>query len=162
MMLVIAMVFGATSCSLFGEDSDPQISGDAAITNQNDGDDAEAEDEEFTMHEGDGVFHQEEVDGAEIEKIKSDPEDFVGKWVGTSDRAVLLYGNVELDIKSDHTWTGNITDEKLKGTWKDKGGYLHMKNDLFSFDLVFDKPGNLLLVESDGENEIYTVLTKQE
>jgi hypothetical protein len=37
-----------------------------------------------------------------------------------------------------------------------------MNNDLFSFDLAFSSGGNLVMIDTDSEDPIYTVLTKKQ
>lgn len=107
------------------------------------------------------VHHNQEDDEAVIERVEADESDFYGTWVAKSDRAQYLYGNIEVTVKEDGTWTGNITDEELSGKWTAKGDHLHMNNDLFSFDLAFDKYGDLIFIDSEAEDDINIVLSKK-
>ena len=108
-----------------------------------------------------GDVIDQEADEAVIERVEADESDFYGTWVAKSDRAQYLYGNIEVTVKEDGTWTGNITDEELSGKWTAKGDHLHMNNDLFSFDLAFDKYGALIFIDSEAEDDINIVLTKK-
>lgn len=58
-----------------------------------------------------------EIEGAEITTLPREEDSFVGTWVAPSDKAAYLYGNVNLKINEDHTWSGNITDESFHGKW---------------------------------------------
>ncbi len=121
-------------------------------------DDFELEDRE----EGNGIVFDEEGDGAVVEKVEKEASDFFGEWEATSDQGHYLYGSVDITVKEDGTWEGAITGEPLNGTWEDKGDHLHMNNDLFSFDLAFSSSGNLVMIDTDSEDPIYTVLTKKQ
>ena len=97
-----------------------------------------------------------------VEKVEKEASDFFGEWEATSDQGHYLYGSVDITVKEDGTWEGAITGEPLNGTWEDKGDHLHMNNDLFSFDLAFSSGGNLVMIDTDSEDPIYTVLTKKQ
>ena len=137
-------------------EEEPDSSVDSSVANQIDPDS-----EIIVQPEPKGVSFDEEEEGATIVKVKTDPSMFVGRWKSTSDRADYLYGNVDLKINEDGTWSADITGEKLKGKWKDMGDYLHMTNDLFSFNVFFNEKGHLLMEEVDSEGNLYTVLTRQ-
>lgn len=111
--------------------------------------------------EGRGITFAEEEDGAEIKKIKTDPSKFFGTWEATSDKAAYLYGNVDLTVKEDGTWNADITGDKLEGKWEEKGDYLHLSSDVFSFDLAYETSGKLMMIETTSDGVIYSVLTKK-
>lgn len=104
----------------------------------------------------------EEDEEAEINKVKTDLSVFYGTWTALSEKAQYMYGNVDLIVNEDKTWSADITGEKLKGTWTDEGDYIHMANKLFSFDLALTEGGNIVMIEklSDGE-DLVTVLTRK-
>lgn len=107
------------------------------------------------------VYYEEEDDEASIEKVDSAVDKFYGTWVAKSGRAEFLYGGVELTVKKDGTWTGIITEEDFSGTWKKNDGGIHMNNADFSFDLAFSSTGKLVMIESNEDGDITTVLTKK-
>ena len=153
-LIVLILVCSFSSCTKSGIEDSEETSG---IENQIDPN-AEVSD----IPEGEGISFEEELDGAVIERKKADVSEFVGNWVATSDKAAFMYGNVTLSVNSNGTWLANITDEKLEGTWEKEGDCLHMNNSMFSFDLAFDKGGNLIMIEHfDGGSDLYTVLTRQ-
>ena len=121
-------------------------------------DDFELEERE----EGNGIAFDEEGDGASVETVKKDVSDFYGEWEATSDQAHYLYGSIDITVKEDGTWEGEITEEPLNGTWEDMGDHLHMNNDIFSFDLAYSNGGNLMMIDTDSDDVIYTVLTKKQ
>lgn len=111
--------------------------------------------------EGNGIAFEEEGDGAVVDTVEKDASDFFGEWEATSDQGRYLYGSIDITVKEDGTWDGEITGEPLNGTWEDMGDHLHMNNEIFSFDLAFSDSGNLVLIDTDSEDVIYTVLTKK-
>lgn len=121
-------------------------------------------DEALIDKEGNGIAFEEEDDEAVLEKVNADVSDYFGEWEATSDMAQYLYGNVDITVKDDGTWEADITEEALGGTWEDKGDHLHMndtKAGLFSFDLAFEKGGKLIMIDTDSDDEVHTVLTKK-
>lgn len=119
------------------------------------------EDELTEMPEGEDTVYPEEVEGAVIEKVESEPAKYVGEWEGKSFNAVQLYGNLEITVNKNGTWSANITGDELSGKWEDKGDHLHMTSDQFSFDLAFDKQGTLVMFEGEGDDALHTVLEKK-
>lgn len=112
--------------------------------------------------EGNGIAFEEEGDGAVVETVQKDISDFYGEWEATSDQGLYLYGSIDITVKEDGTWEGEITEEPLSGTWEDMGDHIHMNNDIFSFDLAFSNSGNLVLIDTDSDDVLYTVLTKKQ
>ena len=117
---------------------------------------------ELVEQEGNGIVFDQEEDDAKLAFIERDPSDFYGSWTATSDKAIYLYGNIDITVKQDGTWTGNITGEKLGGKWEQVGDRLHMDNDLFSFDLAFESSGELILIETGDDYSFNTVMTKKQ
>lgn len=155
-ILAFIMVFSFAAC----KSSDDGAAGDAVEDQIVDVEDVEDGEDLTEMPEGEDVVYPEEVDGAKIQKVETDSSKYVGTWEGKSFHAVQLYGNLKIKVKSNGTWTANITGEDIKGTWSDEGDHLHMSSDVFSFDLAFDKQGNLVMFEGEGEDELHTVLEK--
>ena len=58
-----------------------------------------------------------------------------------------LYGNINLRINSDGTWTGNITEEDFEGKWKENGTGISIrdKENIINFELYYAKDGATLL-----------------
>ena len=118
---------------------------------------------EFTVIPyGNGIAFDQEEENAKLAFIERDPSAFYGSWTATSDKAIYLYGNIDITVKQDGTWTGNITGEKLGGKWEQVGDRLHMDNDLFSFDLAFESSGELILIETGDDYSFNTVMTKKQ
>ena len=117
---------------------------------------------ELVEQEGNGIVFDQEEDDAKLAFIERDPSDFYGSWTATSDKAIYLYGNIDITVKQDGTWTGNITGEKLGGKWEQVGDRLHMDNDLFSFDLAFESSGELILIETGDDYSFSTVMTNKQ
>lgn len=117
---------------------------------------------ELVEQEGNGIVFDQEEDDAKLAFIERNPSDFYGSWTATSDKAIYLYGNIDITVKQDGTWTGNITGEKLGGKWEQVGDRLHMDNDLFSFDLAFESSGELILIETGDDYSFNTVMTKKQ
>jgi len=152
-ILAFIMIFSFTACK-----SSDDTSADGDVNEQVE----EMEDEELVeMPEGEDTVYPEEIDGAVIEKVKTDSSKYVGTWEGRSFHAVELYGNIEVTVNKNGTWTANITEDNLSGTWKDEGDHLHMESEAFVFDLAFDKEGALVLIEGEGEDALNTVLEKK-
>lgn len=159
-ILAFIMVFSFSACKSSDDgSSDDAIEGQ--IEEAVDTMDSEEEEDMAEMPEGEAVVYPEEEDGAKIQKVEADSAQFIGTWEGKSFNAVQLYGNLKIKVKANGTWTANITGDELKGTWKNEGDHLHMTSDAFEFDLAFDRQGNLVMIEGEGEDELHTVLEKQ-
>ncbi|MBQ6440342.1 MAG: hypothetical protein IJJ06_09510 [Mogibacterium sp.] len=117
---------------------------------------------ELVEQEGSGIEFEQEEDNAKLAFVKKDPSAFYGSWTATSDKAIYLYGNIDITVKENGTWTGNITGEKLGGKWEQVGDHLHMDNDLFSFDLSFESSGEMILIETGDDYTFNTVMTKKQ
>lgn len=115
------------------------------------------------LPEGNGIVYEEEAEGAELTFRKEDPSMFYGEWVATSDQSAHLYGNVDLMVNENHTWTGNITDEELSGKWKETKTGIKIEYDTFSLYLDFDGNGTLIMTEKgqNGASDFHTVLKRK-
>ena len=113
--------------------------------------------------EGNGIVFEEEQDGADIQYKDEDYSKFVGEWVATSDMSNQLYGNVDITINEDHTWSGNITDDEYSGECVDAENGIDIKVRSFDFNLAFDENGTLILTRygKDGNSDIHTVMTRK-
>lgn len=157
--LVSIMVF-FTACK---KDDDISSSAPTEETSVESEEDAEIREDliEGEPLEEKGVAYDEEQEGAELHRAPSSIAMYIGSWTAPSDMAQYLYGNVDLTIKEDGTWRGNITGENLGGKWVDQGDHLHMQNEMFSFDLAFDTSGKLILIEKNSDGELHTVLVRK-
>ena len=113
------------------------------------------------LPEGNGISFEEEGDTADLHYVKKDPSEFIGDWEAPSDMAAHLYGNLDLTVNDDNTWTANITEEDYNGTWEESKTGLKMNGDRFSFSLDFDDGGNLILTEKADDGDLHTVLTRK-
>lgn len=159
---IVISVFMLSACSLFGNNaSEPVTDQDPASSSSGVGNEIDPNAEIIEQPEGNGIIFREEDDGKVVKKVKSAPEKYFGDWKATSDKSIYLYGNVDIRVNSDGTWSGNITDEKLTGTWENEGDHLHLTSELFNFDLAFDSKGTLFLIETGEDATFNTVLTRQ-
>lgn len=110
----------------------------------------------------DPAFKNEE-DGAEPVSVKHDEEDFMGKWSATSEHAKFLFGNVDLKISDDGSWSGNITEENFSGKWKYDGTGIVIKSDdgLINYSLFFVTDGTLMFNDNDDPDMTPLVLKKK-
>lgn len=104
-----------------------------------------------------------EEDGAEPVSMPHDEKDFVGKWSATSEHAQFLFGNVDLKINEDGSWTGNITEEDFHGKWKYDGTGIIIKSSdkLINYSLFFVTDGSLMFNDNDDPDMTPLVLKKQ-
>ena len=167
LLLIATLIFSLTSLnackkeesdtSSFNEDEvvvESDDGGPIGEVVEDDGIDAEPIGEEDA-----GISYDEEIEGNEVNKTVSDPTFFIGSWTAPSDRAKYLYGNVDIKVKEDGTWSGNITGENLSGKWSEKGDCLLMKSDLITFELARDTSGKVIMI--DKKKEVNTVLVRK-
>ena len=164
-MLIFTMSIFLIGCSAFSEedsDNTDSFSDSSEITMEDVMEQEAAEDEDYDN----GIIFEEEDDGAELVLKKSSPEDFVGSWEATSGQAMYQFGNVDIKVRLDGTWSGNIADEDLKGSWKQYGDGIYCSSDLFEFTLAYTQ-NNVLIMRTVPEEDnpedviITTVLTKK-
>ena len=95
--------------------------------------------------------YMNEDDGAELITTPHDESDYVGKWVAPSERAEYLYGNVNLKLNDDHSWSGNITEENFKGRWAYDGKQVVIKSSdrIIHWNLFYVADGNLMCDDLD-------------
>lgn len=117
-----------------------------------------SEEETVLTEEQEKVLIDEE-DGDDFKTINIDTSKFYGSWVGNTERAKFMYGNLEITINEDGTWTGNITDESIEGTWEKTNNGLKLKSDIIPFNFVYSSNGNYVLQEED--DAVRVVLTKK-
>ena len=174
LMVILITIFSFAGCSALGIAEDQGAgAGSAATTEGGKTDSADTAeggeiqeidpdvDPYLVEKESNGIFYEEAGEGAPLSFVEADPSRFYGKWTATSDQALYMYGNVDLVVNSNGTWTANITDEKLGGPWKMVDDHMHMEDDMFSFDLSFEESGKLIMREDLGDGgELRTVLTK--
>lgn len=151
---VVALVFGLKSAGGGKADNDVPAEG--------------GEDVVETDVLDNGISFDEEEEGADIVKVEAPDEDFYGTWTATSGMALYLYGNIDITIKEGGTWSGNITEEDMSGTWTREGTDLHVVSDDGDIDFLFafTEGGNLVMqrdTADEGEEADYvnTVLTKK-
>lgn len=89
-----------------------------------------------------------EIEDAEIISREATVDEFYGSWTATSEKAEYLYGNIDLTIKENKTWKGNVTNISLKGTWEPYEGGIRIKDGegLIDWKLYYTDD-NVLLME---------------
>lgn len=157
LLMVFMMVFTVMSACSKDEESGSKPSGEVYESAEGLVD----ENGEIVEQETNGISFEQEDEGAEIVLVETDPSKFFGSWTATSDKAIYLYGNIDITVNENGTWTGDITGEKLGGKWEQVGDRLHMDDDLFSFDLAFESSGELLLIETGDDYTFNTVMTRK-
>ena len=122
------------------------------------------EDDPITKDYDNGIYFEEEEEDAVITPKKAQESDFVGRWEATSGQSAYYYGNVELNIKENGTWTGNITEEPLTGKWVRKDAGIYLTSEIFNCTLEFTQEGSLIMLEDyedSDEEPVVVVLTKK-
>lgn len=123
--------------------------------------DVNTEQEGDAADQGNGIYFDEENEGVEIETKKTAVDEFVGSWTATSDQAMYQFGNVDINVKADGKWDGNIATEEMEGTWTETPDGIHLTNSFFDCDLKFTSNNVLVMLYSPARDGDYitTVLT---
>ena len=158
-LLIFMMLFTMLSACSKNDDEDSTAAPEGEVYESAEG--LVDENGELVEQESNGISFEQEDDEARLAFVKRDPPDFYGSWTATSDKAIYLYGNIDITVNENGTWTGNITGEKLGGKWEQVDDHLHMDNDLFSFDLSFESSGELILIETGEDYTFNTVMTRK-
>ena len=158
MSLSLALAFSACSGSSEGGD-DAQPEEETQQEEEEDGDEYLPFEEEPDFENG--ISFDEELEGTELEFKEVDENLFIGDWESTSGHSVYLYGNIDLSIKADGTWTGNVAEEPLEGTWTFDGTTFTLNNELLNATLSFTEDDVLVMQEYrfDDVEPINIVLT---
>ena len=92
-----------------------------------------------------------EIEDAEIVAREASDDEFYGSWTAPSEKAEYLYGNIDLTIKSNRTWKGNVTNISLKGSWEPYEGGIHIKDNegLINWKLYFTDDNVMLMEDID-------------
>ncbi len=156
MILAVTMILLLAGCKKNAEqntDSEGEVSMEEIADEQAEG----------TEDYDNGIYFDEEADGAEIVAKKKSSDEFVGSWKATSGQSIYQYGNVDIEVKEDGTWSGNVSREPLTGKWSETNEGLHLTSDLFDCDLMFTEDNVLVMRYSPNEDGEYltTVLTKK-
>lgn len=156
MILAVTMILLLAGCKKNAEqntDSEGEVSMEEIADEQSEG----------TEDYDNGIYFDEEADGAEIVAKKKSSDEFVGSWKATSGQSIYQYGNVDIEVKEDGTWSGNVSREPLTGKWSETNEGLHLTSDLFDCDLMFTEDNVLVMRYSPNEDGEYltTVLTKK-
>ena len=156
MILAVTMILLLAGCKKNAEqntDSEGEVSMEEIADEQAEG----------TEDYDNGIYFDEEADGAEIVAKKKSSDEFVGSWKATSGQSIYQYGNVDIEVKEDGTWSGNVSREPLTGKWSETNEGLHLTSDLFDCDLMFTEDNVLVMRYSPNEDGEYltTVITKK-
>ena len=160
LLLAMTLMFAFSACSSTSEDDQADI--EAGIDHEMDAEEAgELLLEKANEDADNGIYFEEEEEGAELHFKSVEASDFAGTWESTSGQAVYLYGNIDLTITNDGKWTGNVAKEDIEGTWTFKDPALILKSEWFNASLSFTDDGTLILQEirEDDDEPINTVLT---
>lgn len=164
--LALCVLFSSmilVSCDLFNTDPDGGSDSESAAVDTPT--EEEIEDDPTTKNYDNGIFFEEEAEGYQPKIVKTETSDFIGEWEATSGNAHYLFGNLELDIKEGGIWTGNVTEEDVRGTWKESNNGLALKGEIFSCKLAFSSKNKLLLEYvpyEDSTDSVLVVMTKKD
>lgn len=156
MILAVTMILLLAGCKKNAEqntDSEGEVSMEEIADEQAEG----------TEDYDNGIYFDEEADGAEIVAKKKSSDEFVGSWKATSGQSIYQYGNVDIEVKEDGTWSGNVSSEPLTGKWVETDEGLHLTSDFFDCNLMFTENNVLVMryTPNDDGDYLTTVLTKQ-
>ena len=161
-ILVIGVIFFT---SQLGNDTSGDADPGSAQTESSDlQKETELEDDPTAKEYDNGIVFEEEGEDVEVSVKEAPEKDFIGSWAATSSQSEYFYGNVDIKIAADGTWSGNITDEQLSGRWKKQGKGLYLTSDLINLTLQFSSDNNLLMqqVYEDSDDEaVIMVLTRK-
>ncbi len=162
-VLIIAVIAAAAAVFAIasGRDEKSADSGESADMTLDQQIDEEIESLEIEEegNDFDNPAYDNEMEDAEVKETNAAEDAFYGKWTATSNRAHYLYGNIDLEIKNDGSWTGNITEEDYSGTWSYNGEYITLESDLVNCDLFFAEDGQLMFRDHTFPDDL-VVLTK--
>ena len=165
LMLILMMIFSAAALASCGNsDGNSDEAPDTDTGNEYEDDYL---DSLMELEEGPSDFDQpkyeSEEDGAEVVKAEHPAEDFYGMWEATSKRSAYIYGNVDVNIKKDGTWKGNITEEDFHGTWAYENGSVVIKDTehVIDFTLFYNDDGYLMFCNNEIPEDAF-VLEKRE
>lgn len=118
--------------------------------------------EEFEDMDSDPAY-ENEMDGAEPVMVAHEEKDFYGTWSARSERAHYVFGNVDLVINEDGTWTGNIVEEDFSGTWEyvDSSLNITSSDNLIKWNLFYVEDGSLMFKDLDDPDLAPLVLKAQ-
>lgn len=158
-VLMLALIAGLTTFLLTRDKSDP----DDEEVEVTDGFDLDKEIESLSIEENGNDFddptYDNEMEDAVVTEQAAKEDAFYGDWVANSNRAHYLYGNINFSIKSDKTWTGNVTEEDYSGTWSYNGTGITLSSDFINCDLYFAQDGQLMFRDHDYPEDLI-VLSK--
>ena len=151
MILVLAI---ASMSSCHKKEEEPETPESAELRKQ-----IESE-KQRTDNDFDKPEYRNEEEGRKLVTIPHDEEDYVGIWDATSDYAQYLYGNVNIRINEDHTWSGNITGEDFRGKWRHNGSFVIIKDgdDIINWKLYFVTDGSLMFTNLDKPEIALTLM----
>lgn len=158
LMLMLMMTFSAAalaSCGNSGEDFDA----DTENTYEDDYLNSIMEIENDGPSDFDQPKYESEEDGAEVVKAEHPVEDFYGTWEATSQRSAYMYGNVDINIKEDGTWKGNITEENFRGKWTYENGDVIIKDfeGVIDFTLFYNDDGYLMFCNNEIPEDAFVL-----
>ena len=117
--------------------------------------------ESYTNDDFENPAYDNEQEGAVVQEKASDVDTFIGNWDARSDRAKYLYGNINLSIREDGTWKGNITDEDFSGKWEYNGTGITLSSEIINCDLFQATDGSIMFKDHD-DPDVLLVLDRVE
>lgn len=151
-LIISVAICSFTACSLFGSSDDEDVAdtGSNEIITED-----ESEDTDFDHPE-----YANEQEEAVVKEKKSPVDSFYGSWTAKSDRAEYLYGNIDLTINKNGTWSGNVTEEEFNGKWEYNGTGITISSDIINADLFFASDGVLMFRDHDDPEDLIALFEK--
>lgn len=122
------------------------------------------EDDPVIAEVDNGIEFEEEEEDAELTFEKAPVDKFYGTWEVTSDQSLFQYGNVTLTINENGTYTGNVSEEDVNGTWEENDEGIALTGELLSCLLSYTDKDVLTMryTPNDDGDYITSVLTRKE
>ncbi|MBQ9014746.1 MAG: hypothetical protein IJ109_01375 [Firmicutes bacterium] len=154
LMLSISMILA--SCGSSG--------GDTAVLSD---ESAEVPDQISLMDDPDWTQPSDPKLASKAEKLNEEEENFYGTWISTSADTENLYGNLEITIKKNGTFTANITGEDYTGEWHKIDGGIAYSHELISGKIYYGPTCVMTFEEfseegEDTDDDIMVVLKKKD
>lgn len=153
-MLIVSLVIFCTSCGSDKNASEETTTVEAETTDIIDGEENIVDDGDASR-DSDEAFNEklvskaEKVTNSDAKILNGDKKNFFGSWSATSEKAKYFYGNLDISINEDGTFTANITEEDISGTWTKTDYGIHFDSESFYGIMYYGDGCKMILDEDD-------------